>query len=343
VEGLAGDSNFYTARMLMDQTSKHANQARSVKKILSVFSLEDVGSLRNTYQADIDADFLNAVSSLTRVDGNAKDIYTLLTEAGGNQTSLERLTSAIRRLGGGEGRLTMEQVRSSLNFGSELRAAIADKGNVDRLIKVLFKDKYTGKGRITLKNGTEKEVFKVSDKLTDGKSGDKAPEFMAERMSDIASLILGGDTGVVIDEVTWATIRSIIEVTDLPTIVQNGIIGEIWSYTKKQQYRNLNGEANVTKEVHIRWKNADGTWSKKFAKLDAVVRDRRTGKLHYKEFKSSEDASTSDAQKKVYQLLEEGRLDQLQPFGDQAEKAFGGPEFPDLVQGKVEFERPKDK
>jgi hypothetical protein len=345
VEGLAGSDNFYTSRMLMDQVSKHANQAESVKKILTVFSVGEVGALRTSYQADVDADFVNAVSSLTRIDGTSKDIFTLLTEAGGNQTSLERLTSAIRRLNEVKGKLTMEQVRASLDFGHELRTAFADQKNVERLIKVLFKEKYTGKGEITLKGGKKKDAFLVTDKLTGDpkKPGDKAAEFMAERMSEIASLVLGGDSGTVINEVTWSTIRTIIEATDLPTIVQNGIIGEIWSYTKKQQYRNLNGDANVIKEVHFKWKNPDGSWSKSFAKLDAVVRDPHTGKLHYKEFKSSEDASTSDQQEKVYQLLKEGKLDQLKPFGEQAEKAFGGPDFPDLVQGEVEFERPKDK
>ncbi|MEO6613414.1 MAG: DUF4157 domain-containing protein [Chitinophagaceae bacterium] len=327
IEGLAGDKNFFAARFMMERASW--SQIDQVRNILSVFTLEQTVDLRFRFTSGTDAEFANNLNMLaTSIEGTPKEILDLLDSAGENQAALDGLIDALHRLG--KGKFTPAQIKESLSFDKKLQEAVANKAGTDEIASILFEDKFTKDG----------DTYKVSAQLSKTKPGDLASAFIRASRTRIARIMLnGGDKGTTINDINWGVIRNIIERTDLPDVVKNDIIGELWAYAKVRQYENMG--FTVIREVSIRWKNADGSWSRRSAKVDAVL--RLADMVLYKEFKSSATADTSGNQDIVYDLLNRGEAGKLQPFGERAIEAFGGKNMPDFRAGKVDIERPIDK
>jgi len=110
----------------------------------------------------------------------------------------------------------------------------------------------------------------------------------------------------------------------------------MWTASKVKGYKNQGYE--VYREVTIDVLDAKGQKIGE-AHMDVVL--VRGKEILYKEFKSSETASTSTDQKMAYSRLQEGKTNELRPRGPRAIKAFGGKEFPNFVAKAVDFERPQ--
>ena len=165
--------------------------------------------------------------------------------------------------------------------------------------------------------------------------GDRAYTHVKGRMEEIINAVLAPG-GREVDPVKWGVARNSIENTDLPDLTKNQIIGEMWAASNVKAYKNQGYE--VYREVTIDVINAKGEkiWE---AHMDAVLVNGE--EVLYKEFKSSDSASTSTDQKEAYKRLNEGRINELRPRGPKAQKAFGGSKFPKFVAKQVDFERPK--
>ena len=320
INGLANDGQFKAARFLVRRPL-----TQDISAILRVFTLDDLGGFRLRFATMTDSDLTNSLNFIAaKIDGSREDILKLLDEAGQGQAALDNLEGAVDRLG--EGRFTPDKVRESLQFKQKLAQAVA--GDADAMARAIWGDAYKGadaEGRI-----------KVSEGLTKEETGDLAYHYINSRKSQLASLILGGDGGTAVDVTQWNKIVNALRNTDLPIEVLNPIVGELWAFTKVRQYQNLG--YTVIREVSIRILDAEGKPTKRVAKLDAVA--RKADEVHYLEFKSSDTATTTGPQKEVYNLLDKGEKDKLQPFGGRAAEAFGGEGMPNFKAETVRFERP---
>jgi hypothetical protein len=319
--GLSSETDYRTARMLMQRLSN----SQDIAGIVRTFSLEEIRGLRVRFPGGTDAEFTNnLIRVVSRVNGNSADILVLFNEAGEGQQAMTNLLEALERLG--EGRFTLEQVRESLAFGRRLAEAIAAGG--DEVARTIWGDKFAGRdaqGRIRVAAG-----------LTRDAAGDQASAFIRARIRQIAAAVLRGEGGTEIDSVTWGVIRDSILNTDLPTLTKYDILGEVWAYSKVRQYENLG--FTVIREVHLRVLDAAGNETTTYAKVDAVL--RRGTELLFKEFKSTAAAELSPNQEVVYGLLNDGSTNRLRPFGEGADRAFGGATYPDFRAGHVDIERP---
>ncbi|HEY0067679.1 MAG TPA: hypothetical protein VGB46_09955, partial [Flavisolibacter sp.] len=120
--------------------------------------------------------------------------------------------------------------------------------------------------------------------------------------------------------------------------VRNDIVGHAWAAAKRKAYQNAGWE--VIPEVSINILGPDGKPTGRKSILDAVLKSKDGKEIRYKEFKSSQTAETTGRQKEVYPMLEKGDLSRLKPTGENAERAFGGPDMPGFRPGQVDIERP---
>ena len=259
------------------------------------------------------------------VDASTDDVIKLMDVAGTGEEGLEKFNRAVVRLG--EGRFTPDKIKESLNLGVEIEKAIAAGGGATE--KKIWGDAK----EITLPNG--KKVLEVSAQHTAESPGDKAYAHIKGMMDEIVNSVLAAG-GQEVDPVKWGVAREAIERTDLPDLTKNQIIGEMWAASNVAAYEKQ-GYA-VYREVTIQVVDAQG---KKMyeAHLDAVL--VKGDEVLYKEFKSSETASTSKDQVEVYNRLASGKIGDLRPKGPRAQKAFGGAKFPKFVAKPVDFNRPK--
>jgi hypothetical protein len=323
VRGLATEKNFVTARMLMTQVSN----GQDISAIMKVLNLEDIATLKPRFPG-ADKDFITDLNKIvSRIKGNRDDIFALLNEAG----DPTKLNEALDRLGN-ESYLPA-QVRESLAFGEKLAKAI--EGGVDEVAKVIWGDaiEVDAEGKV-VRNADGK--IKFTSKLSKDKAGDLVSSYIRTRTKQIAELILNGEKGTEVDPIKWGVVKDALLKTDLPTIVQNDILGEVWAFTKVKQYENLGFE--VIREVSFKVLGADGTPTGVEARLDAVL--KKGDEIFYKEFKSTAAAETSTGQDEVYGLMEKGAKEKLKPYGANAEKAFGGKDMPGFKPKKVDIERP---
>ncbi len=319
LEGLSNPNRFRPAKLLM---TAFAN-GQYIAGITDVLTLEDVANIYDRAAFAKDADFIIDLKKMVdRVNGTRDDIFTLMDEAGPGSDGFTKLNKALDRLG--EGKFTPKEIRDSLAFGVRLDEAIS--AGSDEAAKTIFGKHVTGKT-------TGK--FEVAESLKDTKPGDRASKFVRDHMSEIVDKILEPG-GKEVDLIKWGVIKDAIEKTDLPTIVKNDIIGEIWASAKVQAYKNQGYV--VVREVHIMILGADGKPTGRFAKLDAVL--IKGIEMLYKEFKASDTAELSAKQQEVYDKLKSNDTKDLEPFGDKAEQAFGKGMTKFKAQ-TVEIERPK--
>lgn len=320
VNALAGEKDFLTARFLISRTV--VNQ--SIAELMRVFTLEDIGALRVRFAAISDAQFVRDMNGiLPRVNGSREEILALLKEAG--DPGLENFNAALDRLG--QAKYTPAEIRESFAFGQKLAKAMS--GGADDIAKVIWEDPNLEK----LPDGR----YKVSGAHTGEKAGDQASRFIRARANKIAEQILKG--GTELDAVNWEMVKNAILNTDLPTIVKNDIIGELFASAKVLAGRRMGYE--VIREVTLEILSEAGKPTGKKARLDAVFKKGK--EMLYKEFKSSATAKETANQEIAYKLLEDGKASQLRPTGPNAETAFGGPDMPDFKSIKVDIERPPTK
>lgn len=319
VNGLGNNGRFRAARFLMRRSALN----QDISDLARVFTLDDVGALQARFATMPDSELARQLNFIAAgIDGSREDILKLLDEAGQGQAALDNLAGAVDRLG--EGKFTPDKVRESLQFKQKLAKAIT--GDADELAKAIWGDAFAGRD--------EKGRIKVSEALTKKKAGDQAVAYINARRAQVASQILGGDGGTSIDMVEWGKIENALRNTDLPVSIQNNMIGEVWSFTKVRQYENLG--FTVIREVSIRVLDDAGKDTGLFAKVDAVL--RKGDEVHFREFKTG-NATTSGNQDVVYDLLGKGEKKKLQPFGDRAAEAFGGPGMPEFKTEAVKIER----
>jgi hypothetical protein len=324
VNGMASEKNFRTGRMLMEKISNNAKG--NIDALIRTFSMEDIGSLRTRFPAKKNSDFLNDLDSIgARINAKPEEVMSLINEAGESEKAMDDLLEALDRLG--EGQHTPEQVRESLAFGKKVAEALAKGG--EELAKTIWGQAYKGKDPNTGK-------YLVNEALTKNSAGDKAPSFIMSRSDLIAEQLLGGGTEISAEN--WAKVYDVLSNTDLPVHRRNQIVGHAWAAAKKKSY-SMKGY-DVIDEVNVAILNPDGTPTGKSSYLDAVLRSKDGKEIKYKEFKSSDTATTSEHQELVYPMLENGQLNLLKPYGPKAEAAFGGPGMPDFRPGKVDIERP---
>ncbi len=323
LEGLSNANNFRPAKLLMTAVANGQN----IEGLTDVLPLEDVAKLYDRASFAKDADFIKDLKKMVdRVKGSRDDIFTLINEAGTGSDGFFKLKKALDRLG--QGKFTPQQIRVELEFGIRLEEAIS--AGSDEAAKTLFKEHVTGKNKTTGK-------FEVAESLKDTKPGDRASKFVRDHMSEIEGKILEPG-GKEIDLIKWGVIKDAVEKTDLPTVVKNDIIGEVWASAKIKAYKNQ-GFNKAVREVHIMILDANGKPTGRFAKLDAVL--FRGAEMRYKEFKASETAELSGRQQEVYDKIKnEDDIKDLMPFGDRAEEAFGKG-MTKFKSQEVEIERPK--
>jgi hypothetical protein len=326
VKGMSSERNFSTGRILMEKISN--NVKGNIDALIRTFSMEDIGSLRTRFPAKKNSDFLNDLDTIAaRVNAKPEEVMALFNEAGEGEQAMDNLIEAIERLG--EGPQSLEKVRESLNFGKRVAEAMA-KGGED-LAKAIWQEAYLGRDPQTGK-------FKVNAALTSEKEGDLASAFIRKRSDTIANQLLGGEGGTSISAENWAKVREVLANTDLPQIVRNDIVGHAWAAAKRKAYQNAGWE--VIPEVSINILGPDGKPTGRKSILDAVLKSKDGKEIRYKEFKSSQTAETTGRQKEVYPMLEKGDLSRLKPTGENAERAFGGPDMPGFRPGQVDIERP---
>jgi|GEM_PF-1484323 len=319
VTGLSNESTINGASFIVYRISN--NQV--VSSILTTLRFDDLMVIRARFTALSDSDFTRQLNHvISKMALTREETLLLFEELGEN--ALTKLRTAVDRLG--NDRYSMEQIRESLAYSERLVAAIAE--TPDEVANSIWGDKMTGR------NADGQAM--VSAGLTNRRPGDLTSSFIRGRSEGIANSILGGEGGTTIDTVRWSIVKDALLRTDLPTIVKNDILGEIWAYTKVLQYRNLGYQ--VIREVSIRILSESGTPTRSSARIDAVL--KRGNEILYREFKSSATASTSAEQTTVYGFLDRGELTRMKPFGPNAETAFGGKNFPLFKQGEVVFERP---
>jgi hypothetical protein len=318
IRALASEKDFVMARTLMTQASNGQN----LMEIMKVLNVADVSTLRPRFSA-IDKDFINDLTRIvSRVAGGRDEIFIVLQDAADPQA----LNQALDRLGT-SGKFTPKQIRESLAFGQQLAKAVST--NADAVAKAIWGD--------AVESDVQGKVVRDAKgqlKFTGKVQPNQASAYIRARREQIADVILKGHGGTAIDSINWGIIREVLTNTDLPTIVKNDIIGEVWAFTKVRQYENLG--YTVIREVFFKIVGADGAEVE--AHLDAVL--KKGNDVLYKEFKSSATASTSTGQGKVYDLLNRGATESLKPFGPNAEAAFGGPGCPNFKAKPVEFDRP---
>jgi hypothetical protein len=327
IDGLTGrdESNYRVAKFLMERVSN--GQWMGIKSVLNTFTFEDIAGLRSEFPGYPDADMaMNLAKLSTKVDATSKDILQLLRDAGKGKAAMENLIEAVDRLGQ-RGKFTPDNVRESLKYRQRVRDVLSDVTQTDQIAELLFGEAAKQK---------EGEKYKVAKAFTKNKSGDMAAAFFGTRKSAIASELIGGDTGHSWSPTKFAAMEGVIRSTDLPDIVKNAIIGELWAYPRIRILENIGFK--MTREVHFRWRLEDGSWSTRFMKLDGV--GIRGDEAIYAEFKSSADAETSEGQDQVIPRLQAGDLHELQPFGPGAEEAFGGKDMPNFKPGSVTVDRP---
>ena len=324
INGLAGHGNFKSALFLMVRISRSVD----VSELVKVFTLDDLSNLRKKHVEGSDTDFSNALNRIaSKVDGTRVQILNLLKLVEGDPEGLTKLLIAIKQLEG-PGKFDPQKIRKSLKLSERVEEAIAEGS--DKTVKELFKGKVKGKD--------EDEKWRVAESLTSKreegekeKKGDLAPSFVGiERHA--AKLL----TNKKIDLVKWGVLVDAINSTDLPVSIKNNLIGRAWAAAKVESYEQQS--YTVVEEVHIYVRDERGEKSTEYAKMDAVL--VKGAKILYKEFKSSQEASSSAAQIKVYKLLqtEEG-IKKLYPDGDRARQAFGGAKMPNFRPGTVAIEK----
>ena len=327
INGLTNESTFAGAQFLANRASW--NQVPQVRDILNVLTVEDVATLRSQFKSGSDKDFTNNIATIARgTKGTRDEIFSLINEAGPGPLAIGKLAEAVSRLGAGK--FSPTEIRESLSFGKKLEEAFADPSQTEPLVSIIFGKAYEGKSGNT---------FKVAAGIK--KAGNKPISYVFGRVSDIVNSLLDGGKGKSINETRWGVIRKIIEATDLATVEKNGIIGKIWAEANIQLERNLDADLMVQDQVSMRYLLENGTWSKEFGIVDAVT--RKANVVGYKEYKSSETASFSKAQEKIYEYIQKGEFEKLQPFGENAEAIFGGKGMPLFKPGKLDIVKPKDK
>lgn len=319
VNALAGEKDFLTARFLVGRVAN----GQSIAELMRVFTLEDIGMLRTQFIALSDAEFVRDFNGiLPRVNGSREEVLALIKEAG--DPALDNFNAALDRLG--QGRYTPEEIRKSFAYGAGLADAMAKGG--DALAKEIWENP-------TLEKDASGK-YRVSASKTGDKAGDQAAAFIRARADKIVANT-GVLNGAEINAQKWDMLVQSIRQTDLPTIVQNDIIGELWSSAKILQGRRMGYEV-IVREVTLEILDAAGKPTGKKARLDAVF--KKPGEMLYKEFKSSATATESANQAQAYQLLKDGKAGQLRPTGAKAETAFGGPGMPEFKAQPVDIERP---
>ncbi|PWT95631.1 MAG: hypothetical protein C5B52_17440 [Bacteroidetes bacterium] len=322
IAGLTSKEDFTICRMLLTQVSNGQN----IMEIMNALNLSDISKMRPFFTGP-DKDFINKLTKIvTRVKGNSADIFLVLQDSGNDP---DKLLNALDRLG--EGKYTPAEVRDSLAFEGKLEKAIAE--GADGVAKEIWGEKLEldADGK-PVKDA--KGTYKLKD-LSADKSGDLASAYIRKRRDIMASFLLNGGQGTEIDSIRWGMLKEILTNNELPTIVKNDLLGEAWSFTKAKQYTNMGYE--VIREVSFRVLGADGLPTGEEARLDAVL--KKGDQFLYKEFKSSATADVSKGQDKVYDLMSKGATKQLEPYGPNAEKAFGQG-MKQFNAKKVDIERP---
>lgn len=314
IEGLKSDSNFEVAWFLVVRVSS----GQVILPFLSKLSLEQIAHLKTTFSPlkDTEVQFVRDLAYIVEhIDGSGDEITALLIESGGRE--MTKVIKAIQRLG--KERYTLEQIRKSLEFEANLRAAlVGNKG--EEVAEVVWGKAFIGvddTGTIKLK----------LDLFTIEKPADLAYAYIKPRQEAIVDLVFDDEVTPVINKEAFDLIFSMIDDADLGgnTIVRNSIIGELWTAIKVKQLERL-GFTKVIREVHVSKKKRNGepnTDEGGYIKLDAVAINEETGEMIYLEFKSSDTASFTANQKEIYKLLAQGKTKLLTPWGGRAEAAFG--------------------
>jgi hypothetical protein len=344
IEGLSSPYNFESASLLMQNAA--SSSKANVKSIVDNLTMDDITAFRNRMPPQENAETVNSLRRIAdHVDGTREEVLALMDKAGQGEKGLEKFNRAIDRLG--EGRFKPERISDSIDLGVKIEKAISEGG--DAMAKIVWGEEAAKVAAAKKTQQNEKPPLEVTSKHTDEKPGDRAYAHVKGHMKEIVENVLAPG-GKEIDPVKWGVARDSIENTDLPDITKNQIIGEMWAASKVEAYKNQGFDA-VIREVTIDIYDAKGNKIGE-VHLDAVL--VKGNEVQYKEFKSSEKADTtggqkkpyetadtSTDQKKAYKLLEEGKINQLLPRGENAKKAFGGPKFPRFVAKPVDFERPQ--
>jgi hypothetical protein len=203
-----------------------------------------------------------------------------------------------------KGRQTIAAVEASIEEAKQLASKIAAAG--DKMGDTIWGT--AGQGG----------KWKVGSKFTDeaGKvSGSRAIAHIKGQADEIAAALL--DSTGAVSKSQWAIFRKSIENTDLPQVVKNGIIGEMWGKVNVTAYKKVFGADNVIEQVTIRIKGTDIE-----AVVDTVI--KKDGKVFFKEFKSG-GAVLSPGQEKVYEKMALGLTDELEFAGSNASKVWPDP------------------
>lgn len=344
IEGLSSPYNFESASLLMQNAA--SSSKANVKSIVDNLTMDDITAFRNRMPPQENAETVNSLRRIAdHVDGTREEVLALMDKAGQGEKGLEKFNRAIDRLG--EGRFKPERISDSIDLGVKIEKAISEGG--DAMAKIVWGEEAAKAAAAKKNQQNEKPPLEVTSKHTDEKPGDRAYAHVKGHMKEIVENVLAPG-GKEIDPVKWGVARDSIANTDLPDIIKNQIIGEMWAASKIKAYENQGFDA-VIREVTIDIYDTKGNKIGE-VHLDAVL--VKGNEVQYKEFKSSEKADTtggqkkpyettdtSTDQKKAYKLLEEGKINQLRPRGENAKKAFGGPKFPRFVAKPVDFDRPQ--
>lgn len=282
------------------------------ERIFSVFDINEITRLRYSASARLTGDVAKATGDVSvagielfgtlvnRINGSSEDIIKLATKAGGGEADIVRLASIVDNMPKGSHSIASIEARivEAQQLAQKIAAAGDDMG-----------DAIWG----TAKTGSK---WKVGEKFIDestGKiSGSRAIAHIKGKADDIAAALL--DSTGNLEPTKWKVFRKAIEDTDLPGSIKNHIIGEMWDKANVTAYRKVFGKDNVITQVTIRIKGTDME-----AVVDAVIKEN--GNVLFKEFKSG-DAMLSPAQKKVYELMGQGKTDLLEPIGEKARQVW---------------------
>jgi hypothetical protein len=283
--------------------------------VFAVFDINEITKLRYSSASKLGTEAVKetgevSIASIemfntlaTKIDGSSEDIIRLAQKAGtGTEENLARLTSVVEKMP--PGKHSIASIEAKITEAKELAKKIASAG--DNMGDEIWGVTKTG------------DKWKVGSKFTDetGKiSGSKAIAHIKGKADEIAEALL--DSTGAVSQSQWAIFRKTIEKTDLPQVIKNGIIGEMWGKVNVTAYKKIYGATNVFEQVTIKIKGTNIE-----AVVDAVI--KKDGKVLFKEFKSG-GAVLSAGQEKVYEKMALGLTDELEFVGEKAAKIWPDP------------------
>ena len=298
--GSSNPTDFRTTRHLLDDAASYsyASTVNGVEfkytglekgdRLLGKFSLADLNTLMNLRWGD---GFVNTLYDLTQTMPGIKtsELIDLANKAKtggkGNLGRVKEIVDALKKTP-----VTYAEAVNAIDavnaFGAEVTKAMKDpKTGFDGLVKLIWGEAATVEGN----------VIKVKDKFAGGS------EIFTQvtGLGKADKLAEGILTGKNVDNAKWEVFRSVIDKSDIPPIIKNKIIGDMWGRANIKAFERQG--YTVFTEIYL-------SAGKTQARADAVL--VKGNEIIFIEFKSG-DAVYSDGQEVIYPLLEKGKFKEV--------------------------------